>query len=188
MSHRERLWWTWQWANTPHRPKLRVHIYLYELWIHLEGNSRNASQEKTYSVPRTLIVTVVGRGTTLFMAAFWSLNFTSALTSIQNQNQFLNKTWLSKKKVLTNSSTDYSPTPSQEQRNNTRSEPWRAGAFCTMGRRTGLNLTHRDWYYAMRGELEVAGTKKEEEGMAEETIYLLKFIYVATIHFPLDTS
>ena len=51
------------------------------------------------------------------IADFWSLDFTRALIPIKPLlNQF-------SESVLTRSSTNDSPTPSQEQRNDTRSEP-----------------------------------------------------------------
>jgi hypothetical protein len=40
------------------------------------------------ALPRTLMVTIVGRGTALFTADFWSLDFTSALIPI---NPLLNQ-------------------------------------------------------------------------------------------------
>ena len=108
---------------------------------------------------------IVGRGIALFIADFWSLDFTRALVPIKPLlNQF-------SESVLTRSSTNDSPTPSQEQRNDTRSEPrYARPPSCRTRRRVTrrrLSLTHssyclRQWRRRER-ELEVvAGIKKEK--------------------------
>ena len=127
-------------------------------------------------IPRTLMLIIVGRGITLFIADFcqWSLDFTRALIPIKPLlNQF-------SESVLTRSSTNDSPTPSQEHRNDTRSEPrYARPPSCKTRRRVTrrrLSLTHSSYCLRQRRrrerELEVvAGIKKEKirgkEGQGE---------------------